>query len=120
MQDFIKHFVRVGPGMWTCVRNGDYQGPHGRVQVTVGSTFTIGTSFMGVDMAALLEERFAVQNTAAATPPRGGFARLNYRNAVGKVAQQTRQAILIAQAVFLCLLDPLGPLPVRHPARMAR
>ena len=56
MHNFIRLFVRVGPGMWTCVRNGDLNGPNGRIQVTLGSTFTRGTSFMGIDLAALLDE----------------------------------------------------------------
>ena len=61
MQSFIKHFVRVGPGMWTCVRDGEYNGPQGRIQVTVGTTVTKGTSFMGVDLAAILEQELLMQ-----------------------------------------------------------
>jgi len=56
MQTFIKLFVRVAPGLWTCVRNGEFEGPRGRIQVSVGSTFAKGTSFMGIDLAHLLEE----------------------------------------------------------------
>jgi len=62
MQSFIKHFVRVGAGMWTCVRDGEYYGPQGRIQVTVGTTVTKGTSFMGVDLAAILEQESEIQS----------------------------------------------------------
>jgi hypothetical protein len=62
MQSFIKLFVRVGPGMWTCVKDGEYHGPQGRIQVTVGTTVTKGTSFMGVDLAAILEQELRMQN----------------------------------------------------------
>lgn len=61
MQNFIKHFVRVSPEMWTCVRDGEYIGPLGRIQVTMGATLTRGTSFMGVDLAAILEQEFQTQ-----------------------------------------------------------
>jgi hypothetical protein len=62
VQNFIRLFVRIGPGMWTCVRNGELEGPNGRIQVTLGSTFTKGTSFMGIDLAALLEEEHEKKN----------------------------------------------------------
>ena len=55
MKRFLNLFVRVGPGKWTCVRSGQYVGPQGRIQVTVGTTVTKGTAFMGVDLAAILE-----------------------------------------------------------------
>jgi hypothetical protein len=58
MENFIKHFVRVGPGIWTCVRNGEFQSPNGRIQVTVGTTFTRGTNFMGMDVAQWLDEQY--------------------------------------------------------------
>jgi hypothetical protein len=58
MHNFIKNFVRVAPGMWACVRNGEIHGPQGRIEVTLGSTFRLGTRFMGVDLAGLLEEEF--------------------------------------------------------------
>ena len=58
MENFIKHFVRVGPGIWTCVRNGEFITPNGRIQVTVGTTFTRGTNFMGIDLAQWLDEQY--------------------------------------------------------------
>lgn len=68
MRNFIRHFVRVGPGIWTCVRNGELDGPNGRIQVTIGSTFTMGTSFMGIDLADLLEEEFQEKNCSGQPP----------------------------------------------------
>ena len=58
MKDFIRHFVRIERGMWTCVRDGEFNGPNGRIQVTVGSTFKQGTNFMGVDLAQWLDEQY--------------------------------------------------------------
>ena len=59
MENFIRLFVRIGPGIWTCVRNGEFEGPNGRIQVALGTTFTRGTSFMGIDLAERLEEQYA-------------------------------------------------------------
>ena len=57
MQEFIKHFVRESDGAWTCVAPVELDGPTGRIQVTPGSRFTRGTSFMGVDLARWLDEQ---------------------------------------------------------------
>ena len=54
----MKHFRRIGPGKWTCVRSGDFPSPMGRIQIAVGSTFTRGTTFMGYDVAQALEEHY--------------------------------------------------------------
>ena len=62
MRSFMKHFVRVGPGMWTCTRGGEYYGEQGRIQVILGTTVTRGTSLMGVDLAAILEQEFEAQS----------------------------------------------------------
>jgi hypothetical protein len=57
MENFIRHFVRIESGKWTCVRPGEFTGPDGkRIQVAIGSTFTRGTNFMGVDLAQWLDE----------------------------------------------------------------
>jgi hypothetical protein len=56
MENFIRLFIRIGPGIWVCVRAGEFKGPQGRIQVAVGTTFTMGTNFMGVDVASLLED----------------------------------------------------------------
>ena len=58
MEQFIKHFVRSAPGVWTCVSPASLELPGGRIQVTAGSTFTLGTKFMGVELARLLEEHY--------------------------------------------------------------
>jgi hypothetical protein len=61
MPAFIKHFVRAGPGRWICVRAGEYHCAEGRIQVTVGTTVTHGTTHMGVDLAAILEREGRMQ-----------------------------------------------------------
>jgi hypothetical protein len=58
MDQFITHFVRIESGRWTCIKSGEYTGPNGRVQFTVGSTFIRGTSFMGFDLALNLDEYY--------------------------------------------------------------
>jgi hypothetical protein len=59
MHNFIKAFERLPNGAWRCVAPATINGPHGRIQVTEGSTFTPGTAYMGVDLAKLLEEQAA-------------------------------------------------------------
>lgn len=58
MQNFIKHFGRVGPGVWVCVEAVTLDLPEGRVQVTPGSQFTLGTKFMNVELAKLLDQQY--------------------------------------------------------------
>jgi hypothetical protein len=57
VQNFIKHFVRESYG-WRCVESATLDLPSGRVQVTPGSVFVRGTSFMNVDLAKLLDEQY--------------------------------------------------------------
>jgi hypothetical protein len=62
MQTFIKHFIRLGPGTWTCVEYGEYRSPKGRIQITPGKILTKGRSYMGLDLAAILEQEFKSQH----------------------------------------------------------
>lgn len=59
MEHFIKHFVREEPGVWVCTEPATLHLPTGRLQVAPGSRFTLGTVFMNVDLAKLLEEQHA-------------------------------------------------------------
>jgi len=56
MEVFFKAFRRNADGSWTCVTAATYEGTHGRIQVTPGSTFTRGTTFMNVDLARMLDD----------------------------------------------------------------
>lgn len=58
MESFIKCFRREGAGVWVCIEPADLTLPQGRVQVTPGSRFTLGTKFMNVEIAALLEKQY--------------------------------------------------------------
>ena len=58
MHAFIRKFVRERDGVWTCVEAGEVELPAGRIQVAVGTRFTRGTRFMGVDVALLLDEHY--------------------------------------------------------------
>ena len=55
---FIRKFVRENDGVWMCVEAGELDLPAGRIQVAVGTRFTRGTRFMGVDLALLLDEYY--------------------------------------------------------------
>jgi hypothetical protein len=58
LQNFITHFRKESNGAWTCVEPADLLLPSGRIQVTPGSRFQRGTTFMGIDLAALLDDQY--------------------------------------------------------------
>ena len=55
MKDLDKDFRRDKDGAWVCVNPTELVLPSGRIQVAVGTRFTPGTRFMGVDIVRLLE-----------------------------------------------------------------
>ncbi len=59
IHNLIKHFVPEGKGRWTCVEYAELDTPVGRIQVTPGTSFTRGTKFMNLDVAAMLDEQAA-------------------------------------------------------------
>ena len=58
-EHFIKHFRRDGAGVWVCVEPATLDSVVGRIQVTAGSRFLIGTKFMNVDVARMLDEEYS-------------------------------------------------------------
>jgi hypothetical protein len=59
MQNFIQNFVREQAGAWACATSAELVLPGGRrIQVAPGTRFTLGTTFMGVDVARLLDEQY--------------------------------------------------------------
>ena len=56
MQNLRKIFVRELDGTWVCIEAAELELPSGRIQIAVGTRFTPGKRFMGVDIARLLEE----------------------------------------------------------------
>lgn len=58
MQNFIKHFVREGNGLWRCFESATLDTPAGRIQVTPGTQFARGTKFMNFDIADALEQQY--------------------------------------------------------------
>jgi hypothetical protein len=48
-------FTRNADGSWTCTEATTLAHPAGRIQVTEGSRFYPGTSFMGIDVVGWLE-----------------------------------------------------------------
>ena len=65
MERFIKGFRRDAYGVWVCIAPAELQLPQGRIQITPGSTFTRGTKFMNVELAALLDEQWDSQQQRA-------------------------------------------------------
>jgi len=65
MQNFIKHFRREGVGVWVCESAATLDLPQGRIQVTPGTRVTLGTTFMNVELAAMLEARWTEDRCAA-------------------------------------------------------
>ena len=59
MADILTSFHRDANGTWTCLDAVTIEHPRGRIQVTPGSRFSPGTNFMGVDLAAWLDEQLA-------------------------------------------------------------
>jgi hypothetical protein len=60
---FITRFQREGGGNWLCVAPATLDLPQGRVQVAPGTRVTIGTKFMNVDVARLLDEEYSRGHT---------------------------------------------------------
>jgi len=57
--EVLKAFTRNPDGSWTCVSPVRIDHPRGRIEVTPGTRLAPGTMFMGVDLAAWLEEQAA-------------------------------------------------------------
>lgn len=59
MAEFLKAFRREASGTWICVESTTFEGPNGRMQVTPGTAFEPGSTFMGADLAKWLDEQLA-------------------------------------------------------------
>jgi hypothetical protein len=69
VEDFFDSFARDSNGVWTCLVAATIEHPKGRIQVTPGSRFSPGTNFMGVDLAAWLDEQRPVPGGNRANAP---------------------------------------------------
>lgn len=58
MKGIGNSFVRDAAGFWRCVEGVTLNLAAGRIQVAPGACFTPGTTYMGVDLAKLLEEEY--------------------------------------------------------------
>jgi hypothetical protein len=58
-EQFIKHFRREVGGVWVCESAATVELVQGRIQVTPGARFTIGTKFMNIELARLLDEAYS-------------------------------------------------------------
>jgi hypothetical protein len=59
VQDVRNSFWRNEDGSWICIDPVTIEHPKGRVQVSPGTTIKPGVPFMGVDLAAWLDEQRA-------------------------------------------------------------
>ena len=53
-----EYFERIENGKWTCIKQIGFNTKRGRIDIGSGSTFTVGTNFMGVDLAFVLETQY--------------------------------------------------------------
>jgi hypothetical protein len=56
--DLEKHFRRNDAGSWTCILPVGFGVQRGRIDIAVGTTFTLGTNITGVDIAFVLETEY--------------------------------------------------------------
>lgn len=59
--EFARCFCRNSDASWTCVAPATLYSPRGRIEITEGSRFYPGTTFIGFDFAGWLEERIRGQ-----------------------------------------------------------
>jgi len=59
MDNALKAFRREPDGTWVCIEHTTSEGPNERIQVTPGTAFAQGTTFMGADLAKWLDEQLA-------------------------------------------------------------
>jgi hypothetical protein len=65
MQAFFKNFKQDSMGSWVCIAPATLELAGGRIQVTVGSCFARGTTFMNADLAKILDEYAELQRPRA-------------------------------------------------------
>ena len=57
VHDVRSAFWRNEDGSWICIDPVTIEHPHGRMQVSPGTTLKPGVLFMGIDLAAWLEQQ---------------------------------------------------------------
>ena len=58
VHDVRNAFWRNEDGSWICIDPVTIEHPHGRMQVSPGTTLTPGVLFMGIDLASWLDQQF--------------------------------------------------------------
>ena len=89
MQALIQHFIREN-GAWTCIAPTEFDGPKGRVRVSIASRFVRGTDFMGVDLAKCLDEEREKAKTIRPVDP-----------VLEKLKSLHQRAVEVQQAAYL-------------------
>ena len=62
MNEFIDSFVQAPDGSWTCVRPCSHMFPGGLLRVSEGTRFARGHLLGGIDIASVLDHRYAFAN----------------------------------------------------------
>lgn len=55
-QELLRSFRKNPDGSWSCVKPVSIEGPGGSVGLGPGASFTRGAAFMGLNLAAMLDE----------------------------------------------------------------
>lgn len=59
LRSFTACFDRQQEGVWRCVKHGTLELPNGKkIEIAPGTVLTIGSSFMGCDVAQMLEDHY--------------------------------------------------------------
>jgi hypothetical protein len=58
MDRFAKCFRREAEGVWICLQPATLELPHGRIQVAAGTRLTLGTRFMNMELARMLDDHY--------------------------------------------------------------
>jgi len=135
MEKFIKHFRREGVGIWVCLEPATLDLPQGRIQVAPGTRFTLGTRFMNIELAALLEATYAKQGGRPAPERVMGFEQctpaeieaiaeaMALKLGIGRqdrqVALQTLAAMEAEGSIAVAVLDAEIRITLLKPASLA-
>ena len=65
VEEFIKHFRRERAGVWVCEQPASLHLPQGRIEAKPDTRFVVGTKFMNVDVARLLDAEYSRQRSGA-------------------------------------------------------
>ena len=63
VEEFIKHFRRERAGVWVCEKPATLHLRHRHIEAKPDARFVVGTKFMNVDVARLLDAEYSRQRS---------------------------------------------------------